>query len=771
MKLRFGYALVVCCGGLVGLGCVEGDTSASCFDGEDNDRDGLFDCDDPDCGAFCSDGPSGDCSVGDCDGDGWTVDEGDCDDEDYDVHPEAEEACDGADNDCDGDVDEDFDLDNDGYPGADFEECAETLAADQLDCDDADISVYPGAYEDCTDGVDNDCDGDVDENVDEDGDGVSNCDGDCDDHDPAVHPGANEVCNDIDDNCDGAVDEGLPTYAYYVDADEDGYGDGSLEPVEDCGQPEGYADNADDCDDSDAAVNPGTVETPCDGVDNDCNPATSDTPDHDGDGYTICDDCDDDAPEVNPDADEDICDGVDNDCDGATPDAPDEDGDGVDACSGDCDDGDADVGMGAWVPADHATIQAAINAANDGDDICVDTGTYHESINFTGKDVRVIGVHGAQQTTLDASGPGSVVTFAGGESTDAVLKGFTIRGGTALLGGGIYIENSSPTLSELIVTQNDAQDYGGGIYAICMGGTMAPQFSKLQISDNTSAWNGGGMALFSEGPSCVLSPRLDNILVSENTASSLGAGLNIWTSEGTLDLTMTHVLVVANNAGSYIGGVFIGTENLPGSAVLDHVIVADNHAGYDTGGCKISGGYVGLDATISHSVFLRNDANRDYAGLYITNDAVVELVDSVVAENWAGSGGGGVSVDGGVLAVAGNNDVWGNLPDDWAGTPDPTGLDGNISTNPGFRSLAGTDPTVWDFHLEAASQLVDAGSDMDPNGSTGDIGAYGGPDADGWDLDWDGYYEWWLPGAFDAATSPGMDCDDQDAGDYPGHGC
>ena len=73
------------------------------------------------------------------------------------------------------------------------------------------------------------------------------------------------------------------------------------------------------------------------------------------------------------------------------------------------------------------------------------------------------------------------------------------------------------------------------------------------------------------------------------------------------------------------------------------------------------------------------------------------------------------------------------------------------------------------------SPLIDAGDPtlLDPDGSPSDIGAYGGPGAATWDLDWDGYYEWWQPGEYDFGTYPGQgwDCDDGDPGVYPGNGC
>ena len=85
------------------------------------------------------------------------------------------------------------------------------------------------------------------------------------------------------------------------------------------------------------------------------------------------------------------------------------------------------------------------------------------------------------------------------------------------------------------------------------------------------------------------------------------------------------------------------------------------------------------------------------------------------------------------------------------------------------------DPVFLDetWHLDAASPLIDAGypSLRDPDGSRSDIGAWGGADAGGWDLDADGFFSWWRPGAYDAMTSSGLDCDDEDASVYPAHGC
>ena len=190
---------------------------------------------------------------GDEDGDGTTAADGDCNDNDATVNPEAAESCDLVDNDCDGLVDEDVgtpywpDADGDAW-GSGEPVLACSLPAGHAevdgDCNDGDPAVHPEASEVCN-SVDDDCDSEVDENVgsawyvDADADGYGDpraetmlCDGasgfvdnatDCDDSDDTVWPGAAEVCDVQDNNCDGAVDEGV-TRTFYVDIDGDGHG-------------------------------------------------------------------------------------------------------------------------------------------------------------------------------------------------------------------------------------------------------------------------------------------------------------------------------------------------------------------------------------------------------------------------------------------------------------------------------------------------------------------------------------------------------------------
>jgi hypothetical protein len=267
---------------------------------------------------------------------------GDCDDADPAYNPGAlEEDCeDPNDYNCDGSV---------GYADGD----ADGFAACQ-DCNDADPAVSPDGLEVCNE-IDDDCDtlvDDADDSLDsstgtiwyadvdfdgygdpataawvcEPGPGWVADNTDCDDTRPDLNPGATEVCNGYDDDCDGLVDDGDDSVdvttgsAFYTDADADGYGDDAT-AVWACEAPAGSATLAGDCDDADAAYNPGALEDDCaDPNDYNCDGSVGYT-DGDGDGYAACEECDDTNAANNPAATE-VCDGADNDCDG-TADEPD----------------------------------------------------------------------------------------------------------------------------------------------------------------------------------------------------------------------------------------------------------------------------------------------------------------------------------------------------------------------------------------------------------------------------------------------------------------
>ncbi|MEL6345368.1 MAG: putative metal-binding motif-containing protein [Myxococcota bacterium] len=512
--------------------------------------------------------------------------------------------------------------------------------------------------------------------VDQDGDG-SLADEDCDDANATVYPGADEVCNDIDDDCDGLIDDEDALAAgagmvFYADADGDGFGDPAVSTAR-CQPAAGVVDNSADCDDTLDAVHPDAVEI-CNDIDDDCDALVDDNDasldpssirtwfvDGDGDGYgdglrevviqcaavdgrvangTDCDDADN---RINPGQPERCDGGVDNDCDPMTSE-------------------DGTVHLGDDVFGD---LQTALDTATDGDALLLCGGTFVGPFTASA-DVTVTSMFGADTTTL-AGAPGAPVLTVTGSLN---LSGVTVTGGEGLTGGGIDATASDGALliEDCTFQENVATD-GGAIGA---------------GAEATVTIRGG---LF-----------VDNLAAgADSTGAERGAGGAIYATE----LTLEGVLLESNRA--YQGGAV---------AVIDGVLSAD------------------AATQLANNEALANAARDDFGhgGAIYASGSAVDLDGAAMSEN-TGVIGGALYVNGGSARLSSvdiaNNTAASDIGED--GLPDRSGYGGGIAVFNVDVDLTG-ESTIAENEAADGGGLYASGADLNVDGSTftGNLAWFGG---------------------------------------------
>lgn len=282
------------------------------------------------------------------------------------------------------------------------------------------------------------------------------------------------------------------------------------------------------------------------------------------------------------------------------------------------------------VPQDQPTMQQAIDAASNGDLVLVSPGIYLERINYHGKAITLQSEAGPAQTIIDGDHRGAVVTFATQEGPQSVLTGFTIRYGSASIGGGINLTfGTSPTISQNIFSENIHANGG-------WGSAIAGNGSSPVIERNTFVANVGDEQYLA-GVLCFVnssSPLIVNNVFHDNPSRAI----NLTVSSGSHPV-IAHNTIVRNRLG-------IRLDGRGGSA---NQLVANN-------------------------ILMGNDV-----GIFLEFPTV------------------------GSPPALRNNLVFDN-PTNYSGLGDPTGFNGNISSDPQFAA------TGSHFQLQSGSPAIDAGT-------------------------------------------------------------
>jgi hypothetical protein len=331
---------------------------------------------------------------------------------------------------------------------------------------------------------------------------------------------------------------------------------------------------------------------------------------------------------------------------------------------------------------DTCDLQYALSVAAPGAEIWVQTGTYAPTTGTNrSKNFRLnsgVGTYGGfigTETARDQRNPSAnPVTLSGdigtaGDSSDnsynvvvgigvdttAVLDGFTISGGNAdctCAGGGIYLDDSSPALTNLHI-ENNAAGWGGGIFTQ----TGSPLLADVGLSGNTATYSGGGMEVNGGSPSLTNayfsmnsagdngggmeaigpgSPSLTDVTFSGNSAAQGGGVLN----DGSTS-TFTNVLFKDNTASGNGGGMGNNASN----PTMTGVAFKNNSAALGGGTYNDSGSPV-----ITNAAWVDNTATD--GGAIYNNAGSPSLTNATFGYNSAGRGGGVFSLSGGTFTLA-----------------------------------------------------------------------------------------------------------------------
>ncbi len=228
------------------------------------------------------------------------------------------------------------------------------------------------------------------------------------------------------------------------------------------------------------------------------------------------------------------------------------------------------------VPTTYSDIQTAIDSASAGDTILVFPGTYsgpnNRDLNFGGKNLVLLSTGGAAVTVIDCDSQSRGITLENGESVNGTLiRGFTIRNGSADRGGGILLDQSTATIRECRIESNTAIGLGGGILIDDSNGT---KIYACRISGNIAGEGGGIACTGVEVEAEICSTLISGNRAVKSTGSGTGGGIAQSSfQDGRLLLCWC---TIASNYAERTGGGILVSSSLDFEAYT--VILAENKA-------------------------------------------------------------------------------------------------------------------------------------------------------------------------------------------------
>ena len=338
-------------------------------------------------------------------------------------------------------------------------------------------------------------------------------------------------------------------------------------------------------------------------------------------------------------------------------------------------------------------------------------GKYVENINFNGKAITVTSSDGAKVTIIDGGKLASVVTFSSNETLSSVLSRFTLQNGDAINtfseeGGGIAIEEASPTIRGNVIRGNFGANAGGGIGI----GFGSPLIEGNVIQNNSQdpavdgGVGGGGISVRGTGSAQIIGNVIENNSWN-NVGAGSGGGISLFSSGSTL---IKNNIITGNIAGT--SGAAISMVNFVAGTIVVQNLIAGNSSPGD------AGIYLGDPpaALVNNTITDGPTATGSSAAIIVADglDSSITIANNVVVSS-------NVATNAFYCSFSGiqnprkfyNNDIFSSKGSAYGGMcKNQTGKHGNISAKPQF-----VNPIKQNYQLRASSPAINSGSISAPH--------------------------------------------------------